>query len=335
MMINNLFYKFFILNNLINLTFIILFFQDLLMMWFFLEINNFLFICYLCLKLSNKKLIFLYYLIQIIASLLLIFSLIFNNFFMLNINFLMINFYFAIMLKLGIPPFHIWMPMISSYLNWDIIFIFLTIQKIIPLYMLSMMNMSKNMMIFYYLILSSAFMSMYKMINSLNLKILLTYSSINQTSWMLFLIFLKNMFWFIYMIIYTLILFIISYFFSFLKFSLFFFLNNFFYSLNFNLMCLMMILNLASMPPMSFFMLKWMNIFISIFNSNMHLIFIMMIINSLILIYIYINFMNLILFFNMIKFKFFNYSMNLINKNLINFYMIFMNFMLSITLIMI
>nr|YP_009735166.1 NADH dehydrogenase subunit 2 [Acropyga pallida]QBG38652.1 NADH dehydrogenase subunit 2 [Acropyga pallida] len=332
MMINNLFYKFFILINLINSTIIPLFIQDLLLIWFLMEINNLLFICYLCFKLNNKKLIFLYYMIQIIASLMMIFSLIFNNFFMINMNFLMINFIFSLMLKLSIPPFHLWVPIIAMYMNWNMIFIFLSLQKIIPFYILSMMKM-KNL-IFYYLILSSAFISMYKMINSLNLKILLSYSSINQTSWMLLLIFLKNMFWFMYMIIYTLILFIMTYFFSFYKFYLNFLLNKHL-SMNFNLSYLLMIMNLASIPPLSFFMLKWMNIFISIFNSNLHLIFILMMINSFILIYIYINFMNLILFFYSTKFKFFNFSINLINKNFYTFLLIFINLFFSLILILI
>nr|QBG38562.1 NADH dehydrogenase subunit 2 [Acropyga butteli] len=332
MMLNNLFHKF-ILMNLINFSIIPLFFQDLIMIWFFMEINNFLFINYLCLKLNNKKLIFLYYLIQIIASLMMIFPLILNNFFMNNMNLMMmINFYSSMMLKLGIPPFHLWMPIMSMYMNWNIIFIFLSIQKIIPFYILSMIN-AKNL-IFYYLIISSMFISTYKMINLLNLKILLTYSSINQTGWMLLLIFLKNMFWLLYMIIYSLILFILSYFFSLMKFSLSFLINNSF-SLNFNLMCLFMIMNLASIPPLSFFMMKWMNMFVSIFNLNLHLIFILMIMNSLILIYIYMNFMIMILFFYSIKSKFVIFSMNTKNKNFYTYMFMFINFLMSLFLIMI
>nr|YP_009735153.1 NADH dehydrogenase subunit 2 [Acropyga myops]QBG38639.1 NADH dehydrogenase subunit 2 [Acropyga myops] len=332
MMINNLFNKFFILMNLVSFSIISLFIQDFLMIWFLMEINNFLFISYMCLKLNNKKSIFLYYMIQIIASLMLIFPMIMNNFFMINMNFLMINFYFSMMLKLGIPPFHMWMPIIAMQSNWNIIFIFLSIQKIIPFYILSLIKIMS--LIFYYLILSSNFISMIKMINSLNLKNLLTYSSINQTSWMLFIIFLKNSFWLLYMIIYSLILFILMYFFYFYKFSMTFMLNKNF-SMNFNFMYLLMIMNLASMPPLSFFLFKWMNIFISILNSNLHIIFIIMIINSFILIYIYINLMNLIMFFYSIKFKFFNFSLNFMNKNIYFFMLTFINFLLSFFLILI
>nr|QBG38690.1 NADH dehydrogenase subunit 2 [Acropyga silvestrii] len=333
MMINNLFHKFFILMNLINFSIFPFFFHDLLMIWFIMEINNFLFICYLCMKLNNKKIIFLYYIIQIIASLLMIMPLIFNNFFLYNINFLMINFYFSMMIKLGIPPFHLWMPSISMYMNWNIIFILLTFQKFIPLYILSIIKI--KIIIFYYFILSSAFTSMYKMINSFNMKVLLNYSSINQTSWMLLLIFLKNLFWLIYMTMYTLILFFILSFFSFYKFSFYYSLN-YYTSMNFNLLLLMLMFNLASIPPLTFFLLKWMNIFISIFNSSLNLILIiLMIMNSFILIYIYINFLTLNMFFYLIKSKLFNYSIKLKNKNFLFIMLLFINFLSSLLLILI
>lgn len=154
------------------------------------------------------------------------------------------------------------------------------------------------------------------MINLLNFKILLTYSSINQTRWILLLIFLKNLFWLIYILIYRLILFIICIFFYYFKISSNFFLNNF-SSLNLNLICLMLSFNLARIPPLSFFFIKWIRIFILILNSNLHLIFILIIINSFILIYIYINLINLIIFLFIFKSKLFN---NLYTKlNFINF----------------
>nr|YP_009735128.1 NADH dehydrogenase subunit 2 [Acropyga kinomurai]QBG38626.1 NADH dehydrogenase subunit 2 [Acropyga kinomurai] len=332
MMINNLFHKF-IMSSLMYISIMIFFMQNLLIMWFLMEINNFLFICYLCMSMKNKKLIFLYYLIQIIASMLLILSLTYNNLFMIKTNSLMILLYLALMIKLGIPPFHLWMPLISTFMEWKIMFIFLTIQKIMPLYMISIIK--PNDLILSYMILSSILIPTIKMMNSLNIKILLTYSSINQTSWMLLLIFLKNFFWLMYMFTYTLILFIISSFFSYFKFSINFMLNKNL-SFNFNLMYLMLIINLASLPPFSFFLMKWFNMFIMIFNSNLHFIFILMMINSLILTYIYINLMTLTMFFHSIKFKFLNIKIN--NMNLLPLHMCmltYLNFMFSLILIMI
>nr|YP_010277836.1 NADH dehydrogenase subunit 2 [Cataglyphis aenescens]UHY95040.1 NADH dehydrogenase subunit 2 [Cataglyphis aenescens] len=329
----NLFNKFFIIWNLINFALIPLFFYDLIMIWFFMEINNFLFICYLSMKLTNKKIIFLYYLIQEIASLMLMFSLSMNNFFFLNNDFLNLNFLIALMMKLGIPPFHLWMPIVSLFFSWDILFLFLTIQKIIPFYMLSIIEMKKS--ILYFMILMSSFIPTFKMINLLNFKLLLTYSSINQSSWMLMLIFLKTLFWLIYMIFYSLILFIISLFLIYFKFSFNFFLNNF-SSLNFNLISLMLMFNLASIPPLSFFLMKWLSIYIFIFNSNLHLIFILMMLNSFILIFIYINLMNLTMFFFIFKTKLINNSINFKYFNFKNLstYMYF-SFLLSLMIFLI
>nr|WEY05569.1 NADH dehydrogenase subunit 2 [Lepisiota frauenfeldi] len=321
------------LSNLINFALIPLFFQDLLLIWFLLEINNFLFICYLSMKLYNKKIIFFYYIVQTMASLLLIFSLIYNNIFLLNMNFFSIYFYTAFMIKLGIPPFHIWLPILSSYLDWNMIFILLTIQKITPFYMISIIKI--NNIIFYYLILSSSFMSMFKMINLLNMKMILIFSSINQTSWMLFLILMKSSLWLIYMIIYSLILFTLTYTLSLYKFSYNYFFN-IYSSFNFNLIYLMMIMNLASIPPLTFFLFKWISIFIFILNSNLHFIFILMIFNSFILIYIYINFMTSILFFYSIKNKFIIKPMIFMNFFKINYSLyILISLMLALLFIII
>src|SRR5580765_1261101 len=56
---------------------------------------------------------------------------------------------------------------------------FLSIQKIIPFYILSLIEI--KILILYLIILSSSYFSVIKIINLINFKILLTYSSINQT----------------------------------------------------------------------------------------------------------------------------------------------------------
>nr|YP_009734536.1 NADH dehydrogenase subunit 2 [Acropyga smithii]QBG38703.1 NADH dehydrogenase subunit 2 [Acropyga smithii] len=332
MLINNLFQKFFILTNLITFSMSSLFFQDFLIIWFFMEINNLMFICYMSLQLMNKKSIFLFYIIQIVSSLLMILPFIFNNFFMsINMNFFLMNLYLSLMIKLGIPPLHSWMPNISNFMNWNIMLIFLTIQKIIPLYVLSLIEI--KYFIFNYLVISSLLISTYKMLNLLNIKMLMTYSSINQTSWMLFLIYMKNLLWMMYLFLYTLILFTVFFFISFFKFNSNFYLNTNL-ATNFNIMFLMLMLNLASIPPLSFFLFKWLNIFISIFNMNFHMIFLLMMISSFILIYIYINLMILTLFFYSIKFKFFYFPITLLNKNYLFLLLNFINLFLSFIIIL-
>lgn len=265
----------------------------------------------------------------------LIFSLIINNFYLISQNLLILNFYCSLIIKLGIPPFHFWIIISSIFISWEILFIFLSIQKITPFYIFSLIEI--KILILYLIILSSSYFSVIKIINLLNFKILLTYSSINQTRWILLLIFFKNLFWLIYIIIYRIILFIISIFITYFKFT-FNFNFNFFYNINFNFICLILLFNIARIPPLTFFLIKWFRIFIILFNSNLLFIFILIIINSFILIYIYINIISSIIFFISFKSKLLNliplYSYNFLNSNN-NLIILFLRFFLSLYIILI
>lgn len=305
-----------------------IFLNDLFIIWFFIEINNFIFICLICLKTSKKKIIFFYFIIQTIASLLIIFSLLYRSFFFFQFNPSKIIFILSLSLKLGIPPFHLWIPSISLFLSWEILFFFLSIQKIIPLYIISLIEIKP--LIFYLIILTSSFISTFKIIINLNFKIILTYSSINQTRWIILLIIFKNILWFIYFIIYSLILLIINIIFQFLNIS-----YNFFYSikpLNIQLIYIFIFFNIARLPPLSFFFIKWLRIYTFLINSNIFLIFIIILFNSFILIYIYINIITLLIFFYSIKSKLFF----IINYPFKKIYLIlFTRFFLSLIIILI
>lgn len=305
-----------------------IFLNDFFIIWFFIEINNFIFICLICFKTPKKKIIFFYYIIQTIASLFLIFSLLYRSFFFLQFNHSKIIFIMSLRLKLGIPPFHLWIPIISLFLNWEVLFFFLSIQKIIPLYILSLIEIKP--FLFYLMILSSSFISTFKIIINLNFKIILTYSSINQTRWIILLIIFKNILWFIYFIIYSIILLIINLLLQFLKIS-----HNFFYnikSLNLQLIYIFIFFNIARLPPLSFFFMKWLRIYTYLFNSNIYLIFIIILINSFILIYIYINIITLLIFFYSLKSKIF-FIVNYPFKK--TYFLLFIRFFLSLIIILI
>nr|YP_010266080.1 NADH dehydrogenase subunit 2 [Messor structor]UHY95041.1 NADH dehydrogenase subunit 2 [Messor structor] len=282
----NMFFKYFIMLNLLLFSFLSLFISDLMILWFFLEINNFLFISFTQIQMKNKKMIFLYFIIQIIASFMMIFSIIMNNFFFFN-NYLSLLFLISLLFKLGIPPFHSWLPMITPFLSWDILFIMLTIQKLTPFYMISLMKM--NIFMFYMVLIMCCIIPPYMSLNKNNFKLIMAYSSINQSGWMILLIYLKIFLWFNYFIFYSLI-----------SFSLFWFINYFKMNMNFkytflmnnfklNMIPLMLLLNMSGMPPFSFFIMKWYSIYFSLYNSNFFLILIMMMLSSLFMLYIYIN----------------------------------------------
>lgn len=256
-----------------------------------------MYICLLRLNLKNKTPILLYFLIQISSSFLIILSRITNRFFFTNSH-LWISIYIALIIKLRIPPFHLWLPLISKYIPWLILYILLTIQKITPFYILSLL--SQIPLITYIILISCSLIPPYIILNLNNFKILLRYSSINQIRWMILLILLKPIIWLQYFIFYCLILSSLFYFIKFLKIKKNF--NNI-HRFKLNILIIMFILNLARLPPFSFFYIKWYSIFYSILNSNMILILIIIIIRSFLILYIYSNILINLLFIYKIKSK--------------------------------
>nr|QYK92310.1 NADH dehydrogenase subunit 2 [Tetramorium tsushimae] len=305
----NIFSKYFISINLIMLSLLSMFFTDLMMLWFFMEIINFLFICLLNLSMNKKKLVFFYFLIQMLPSFLIIFSITLNNIiFMYNFTNLFIM--TSIIMKLSIPPFHYWLPLMSISMPWYSLFLLLSTQKITPFYFLSLMDLNTKFL--YIILIMCAYIPPLMMMKSNNLKILMSYSSINQSSWMILLIYMKNMIWFSYFIMYSLIL---SMMFMIMYMNKIYKSITYFFTPNLNMINILYILNIASMPPFSFFIMKWYSIFLTIMNSNMYIIMILMIISSLIMLYLYtLMLMKSMFFFSMnskiIKFKFNNLMLN-------------------------
>nr|YP_010334250.1 NADH dehydrogenase subunit 2 [Crematogaster matsumurai]UNH90059.1 NADH dehydrogenase subunit 2 [Crematogaster matsumurai] len=298
MIMYNLFLKYFITFLLIFLTWSSLFFFDILIIWFILEISNLLFICILNLSSKDKKMIFFYFIVQIIPSFLMIYSIILNNIFFLT-NYPYFIMLLSLMIKLSIPPFHFWLPIMSKYLSWNNLLLMLTLQKIIPFYTLSLFKI--NPLLISTALILCAIIPPYMMLNINNFKILMSYSSINQSGWMLLLIYLKNIIWFKYFLFYsfiTLTLFIFFYLFK----------NNFNFTYKLNNLNLMIAIffmfNLAGLPPFSFFYMKWYLIFSIIYNSNHIFIMIIMMMSSLFMLYIYTNMM-------MINFYMFNFKSKL------------------------
>ena len=125
-----------------------------MIIWFFLEITNFLFSFLLNLFINNKKIIFIYFLIQIISSFFIIFSITINNIIIFN-NYIYYILFSSLLIKLSIPSFHFWFPLISKFLPFSILLILSTIQKIIPFYIISLIKLNNFFFIYLILILCS------------------------------------------------------------------------------------------------------------------------------------------------------------------------------------
>nr|YP_010341288.1 NADH dehydrogenase subunit 2 [Stenamma expolitum]UNZ99540.1 NADH dehydrogenase subunit 2 [Stenamma expolitum] len=301
MMIYNLFSTYLIMINLLLFNISSLFFSDLLMIWFIMEISNLLFIYLMSTIMNQKKLIFLYFIIQIMASFTIIYTIILN-FLMINYNFMNPLMTLAIFLKMSIPPFHLWLPLICRSMPWNIIAFLLTIQKIPPFYILSLMKM--NSLCLYITLLLTSLIPPYMLMINTNIKILLAYSSINQSGWMIIMIYFKNMLWLKYFIFYTFITFIFLNMFHYYN----IFMNmNIFSNSKWNIFILLYMFNMASLPPFSFFFLKWYSLFLIMYNSNLFFILMLMMISSLIMLYIYVSMMIYSMFMNKFMFKFFKF----------------------------
>nr|YP_009262828.1 NADH dehydrogenase subunit 2 [Wasmannia auropunctata]ANI87499.1 NADH dehydrogenase subunit 2 [Wasmannia auropunctata] len=318
-----MYFQYFMLLNLISFTFLSLFIIDPFILWFFLEMTNFMFICNMSISMNNKKMIFFYFIIQILASFLIIYSMITNTLIMKN-EFIKFSIIVSLMLKLSIPPFHFWSPLIAKFLPWNLLLIMLTIQKIIPFYMLS--NFSIYPMMINIIIILSSIIPPFMMFNLINMKMIMTYSSIHQSSWMILLIYMKSIIWIKYFLFYSIITFSLFYTFNKLKMSMtqYYLLPQFH---KFKYINLLLILNLASLPPLSFFYMKWFSIYLFIFNSNLLIILIIMMFSSLIMLFIYTNLLINSLF--MFKFSSKMIKFNLLNNPKFTPFMIFLTLLFS------
>nr|QZL38237.1 NADH dehydrogenase subunit 2 [Metopina sagittata] len=286
--------------------------------WMGLEINLLSFI-----PLMNEKKNLLssesslkYFLIQALASSMLIFITIFYllNYNNLNLlfnfnNFMNLGIISSLMLKCGIAPFHFWFPSIIEGLSWVNAFFLLTWQKIAPLILISYTNL--NFLIIP-ILLSMIFGSLGGL-NQTSLRKIMAYSSINHLGWMGSAMMISNSFWWMYFLFYTFLSSTVIMFFN--NFNLFYLNQLFSFSLNSNSLKLTSFLNLLSLgglPPFLGFLPKW-NIIQLLTENNQLFLMSMMVILTLITLYFYlrITFSSFMMNYYEPKWNFLNYYNNI------------------------
>nr|YP_009306190.1 NADH dehydrogenase subunit 2 [Panaorus albomaculatus]AOP18547.1 NADH dehydrogenase subunit 2 [Panaorus albomaculatus] len=288
-----------------------------LSMWMGLEINLMTFIPMIS-ENNNKKIsqsMMIYFLIQSIGSMILMFSLLLSTFVSvsptLSSNMMILN--MSLLLKLGAAPFHNWLPEMFNNMNWYKMFMLMTWQKVAPIYMLS--NMKLTMIIPLSIMLSSIIGAIGGL-NLTSLRKIMAYSSINHLSWILFMMFNQTQ-WFKYLFIYSIMMLLMM-----------IFLNKY-NSFNINqLMSKMpsftekltfstMLLSMGGMPPFLGFLPKWMAI-----QSNINLLFMLMpmIMMSMITLFYYMRMISaMMLLYSATNkwFKTYNYNINYMYMNLL------------------
>nr|QNP10110.1 NADH dehydrogenase subunit 2 [Ochthebius colveranus] len=300
-------------------------------MWMGLEINLLSIIPLLAnsKNMLNNEASLKYFIVQALASTLLLFSIIMmtSNLLMTWESNLMLIFNSSLLTKMGTAPFHFWFPEVIEGLNWLNCLLLLTWQKLAP--MILIMYNNKMIMFFSFIIIFSMLISGILGINQISIRKILAYSSINHMGWMLSSMFFMESIWMVYFLIYSLIsmniIFMLKIFNIFFLKQLFTELNN---KINLKMFFIMNFISLAGMPPFLGFMPKWLTIQSLIENGLMFLP-LLMVITTLLTIYFYtrVALSTIILNSNMINFFFMN------NKP--HFLMVLFNFTMLMSLIII
>nr|YP_009755012.1 NADH dehydrogenase subunit 2 [Lepidozona coreanica]QIP53378.1 NADH dehydrogenase subunit 2 [Lepidozona coreanica] len=212
----------------------------------------------------------------------------------------------SLLLKLGMSPFHFWVPGVVSGLSWFCNILLLTWQKVAPMLVICFFfSLSKELL--FVLILLSSFFGGVGGVNQTSIRALLSYSSILHGGWMLSSMVISLEVACIYLLLYsTILIFILG---EFLnqesKTNKQF--NNIFLWNTFSRMAIcFMILSMGGMPPMIGFFMKWMVLSILI-SVKMVLVSAVLIVGSVIGLYYYLILMFSILVSCNSNWKYLNY----------------------------
>uniref|UniRef100_UPI00315CB3C9 NADH dehydrogenase subunit 2 n=1 Tax=Parasipyloidea carinata TaxID=3126553 RepID=UPI00315CB3C9 len=226
--------------------------------WMGMEINLMSFIPLMVEKknMLTKEASLTYFLIQTIASMLFIISIIMMTFKDLNYSYTgEIMLLSSLMMKSGMSPFHFWLPKTMEGLNWNKCMILMTWQKIIPLMMMS--NSIKMNTITLMAMLLSVAVGAIGGLNQTSLRKLMAYSSITNNGWMMSAMLMSEKTWIMYFIMYSIMTIVMT---STMNFYKNFHMNQLI-SMNETPMMKFLImtnmLSISGLPPMMGFMPKW------------------------------------------------------------------------------
>nr|YP_010263932.1 NADH dehydrogenase subunit 2 [Halobates calyptus]UIG88082.1 NADH dehydrogenase subunit 2 [Halobates calyptus]UIG88194.1 NADH dehydrogenase subunit 2 [Halobates calyptus] len=325
--------KLMMLSTTVMSTLMVLSSENWFSMWMGLEINMLSFIPLMedskNLMSSESKMI--YFIIQSMASMMFLFTIIMNPLIMINesmINHLSMSMItLSMCMKIGMAPMHLWFINIMKKLKWNNCMMLMTWQSIAPLYIMS--NTNNNIFMINILAIMSALIGAIGGINQTSTKKIMAYSSINHLGWMTTCIIYDNETWMKYLIIYSLMILILTN--SFKKKSI-----NFINQMSMNMKTktekmsfIMMMLSLGGLPPFLGFLPKWL-VIQSLMNNECKMTIIILMMTSMITLFYYMRMITPIIMMN-------NYinKWNMKSKNMKTTYMLnlMINMMLPITMI--
>nr|QPJ79436.1 NADH dehydrogenase subunit 2 [Gampsocleis gratiosa gratiosa] len=233
-----------------------------------------------------------YFLIQALASAMLLFSIILmftlsNNLYSMETNIFQTLICSALLLKMGAAPFHFWFPGTMEGLSWKNCFILMTWQKIAPLMLLAyVIEMSPFISM---IIIASILIGSLGGLNQSSLRKLMAYSSINHVGWMIAAMIIGENMWELYFLIYTFLSLSIVLVFNIHQ--IYYINQNFLTMTNDRLTksCLfLLLLSLGGLPPFMGFFPKWL-IIQAMADMNYQFIIIIMVVMTLITLFYYLR----------------------------------------------
>nr|AIG23410.1 NADH dehydrogenase subunit 2 [Petauroides volans] len=217
-----------------------------------------------------------YFLTQATASMLIMFAIIHNAWMTNQWSLLQMSdqtastlMTLALAIKLGLAPFHFWVPEVTQGIPLPSGMILLTWQKVAPTSLLYQMSPSLNMKILITLAIASALLGGWGGLNQTHLRKILAYSSIAHMGWMTIIISINPTMTLINLLIYiisTLNLFLALNFSSMTKIKTITSLWN--KSTPMTIIIFLTLLSLGGLPPLTGFMPKWLILKELVTNDN-------------------------------------------------------------------
>nr|QPN53259.1 NADH dehydrogenase subunit 2 [Lycorma delicatula]QPN53298.1 NADH dehydrogenase subunit 2 [Lycorma delicatula]QPN53376.1 NADH dehydrogenase subunit 2 [Lycorma delicatula] len=257
--------------------------NSMMFSWMSMEINLISFLPLL--KKSNKmnEQSMKYLIIQSMSSSIMMTSMIINAIINCPIN-ESILMMMSILMKMGMIPFHLWVPSIMQMMSWEMCMMMMTMQKMIPTIIATQMTSIKLMMMS---MIMSMIMAPISGMKQTSLKKLMAYSSISNSPVMIFSLMISKQQFIFLLIMYTTINLTMM---NTFKKNNINFLNQINNQTNLTKMSLMISsLSMSGMPPTMGFLMKWMIMKSTIWMTPM--IPLIMLISSILSTFMYLNMM--------------------------------------------
>nr|AUJ21333.1 NADH dehydrogenase subunit 2 [Tetragnatha cf. tincochacae DDC-2018] len=244
------------------------------LLWVGLEINMLSFIMLVYEKsIINIEMCLKYFFIQGVGSALLLMVLIMKSIFYKEAVVMILSY------KMGAGPFYFWFSIFCEGVSWNSCFLIMSIQKLVPLMILSLFICSMVWLV----MLMSMVIGLFGCFNETKLKKFLAFSSIHYIGWMMLCMCVNSYLWVLYLIGYMFMLLgvLMS-----IKKKEIFMVSDF---LNFKnpFLFLYSMLNMGGMPPMLGFFLKWW-VFLKVLSFHIWLVWLVITL-AVIMFYVYMR----------------------------------------------